>query len=278
MHFQEERIKSLYISIAGKIFLIKIEAKIAQSFYSKLKQAFKGFVCNKKNPIQSIKITDFLSAESRLSPSWRRTLDLEPEIFKFTQSGRNLEIFASKKILRNWSLWHIFLDKLIVYLCDSILSHPDIILVHCAACAKNNKGLLFLGPSKSGKTTIAKLARDWTVLSDDRILVKQTGVKFKLYQLPLLSYESCKLQKNIQGPVVVDKIFLLRKDNAVKFKRVSKATCFAELLERQKDLNRAFQKDIKKIFYISYGMSSAIPAFKMHFRKDGSFWKFIGRL
>ena len=254
--------KSFHINIADIVFLISLEGESSQALYSRLKKALVEFISENKNPYQRIKISGPLPGEN----------------FSLTQKGKTLEILAPKKVLKDKRLWHIFLDILTKYLRDFVLSYPDIILLHSAACAKDNKGYLFLGPSNSGKTTVARLSRPYSVLSDDQALVKRVGGGYRLFQMPLLSHEFRKLQKNITGPVFIDKIFLLRKKGGVQFKRVSKAQAMAAILEGAKELNRISKPDIKKAFNLSCGMARSIPAFRMHFKKDASFWRHIMRL
>jgi len=247
--------KLFHIDIAGITFLLTLENEVSQCLYRRLKKAFIEFISKDKNPHQRIKISS--------SPQGRD--------FDFTQKGKTLEVLSSKKLLENKRLWHMFLDILTKRIRDSVLSYPNMILLHAAACAKNNKGYLFLGPSKSGKTTVTKLLRGYSVLSDDKILIKRKGRKYYLYQVPLLCHESKKPQKNIKATIFIDKIFLLRKSCKVQFKKVSKARAFANLLEGSKELNRIFKPDIRKVFDISYGIACSIPAYEMYFKKDASF-------
>lgn len=246
--------KSFHIDIAGITFLVTLEGEVSQHLYKRLKKAFIEFISKDKKPHRRIKISTY--------PRGRD--------FDFIQKGKTLKVLISNKLIKNKSLWRMFLDILTKRIRDSVLSYPNIILLHAAACAKNNNGYLFLGPSKSGKTTVTKLLKGYSVLSDDKILIKPKGKKYCLYQLPLLSYESKKLQKNIGASIFIDKIFLLRKSSKIQFKKVSRTQALANLLEGSKELNRIFKPDIRKVFDISYGIAGSIPTYEMYFKKDDS--------
>jgi hypothetical protein len=249
--------RAFQISIAGIPFAIEFSSRANARIYRKLKSAFEGFICVRKKPRHCLKI--FYKKRGL-------ALDLQ---------GKNLEIFISRQVIENKMLWNVFWDKLILFLSDTVLAYPDIVLLHAAACVKAHKGYLFLGPSKSGKTTVARLSRDHLVFADDKILVKRRGKKFSLFPLPLLSYEKRKLPGNLMPPSRVEKILFLKKAQRVSFKKTSKAYALAQLFERVKDLNRLAKLDINKVADMLYQMAQLLPAFTMYFRKDSSFWRHL---
>jgi hypothetical protein len=60
----------------------------------------------------------------------------------------------------------------------------DGLLLHAGGVISNGKGYVFFGASGSGKTTIARLSLDRTILSDDLVIVKKKGPIFRLYGVP----------------------------------------------------------------------------------------------
>lgn len=259
---QRDNSRSFCINIAGVRFLFASKDKRVKWVLVRLKQELKAFACLAKRPHQRIQIF-----------SQKQT-----PVYNFRRKGKTLEISLAKDILKNKLLWQAFRDKLVAKLREFVLSSSDIILLHCACCLKNKKGFLFLGPSQSGKTTIAKLTKDYLVISDERILVRRWRKKYYLSCLPLLSYESKKIHKDIKHPVPVERIFLLRKSKRVRFKRVSKAYATAYLIERIKDLDRLSQLDAEKVFDIACGIACSIPVWQMYFKKDDSFWQHMDKL
>jgi hypothetical protein len=69
----------------------------------------------------------------------------------------------------------------------NLLSRGRGLLVHACAVNYRGQGLLFVGKSGSGKTTISNL---WhanngaSILSDDRIIIRKIGGRFKIYGTP----------------------------------------------------------------------------------------------
>ena len=57
-------------------------------------------------------------------------------------------------------------------------------LVHAAGLEKDGKGYLFVGPSSSGKTTTAKNAKHYRVLSDELVIVRRIKERFYLFSTP----------------------------------------------------------------------------------------------
>jgi hypothetical protein len=61
------------------------------------------------------------------------------------------------------------------------------LLIHAAGVVIDGKGFLFAGPSGAGKSTICRLFQgfnNFTILSDDRIVVQQIGQEFFMYGTP----------------------------------------------------------------------------------------------
>jgi hypothetical protein len=76
------------------------------------------------------------------------------------------------------------LDELLVI---NLLSRGRGMLVHACAVDYRGRGWLFLGTSGAGKTTLARLWKEEpgvTLLSDDRIIIRDTGDSFQMYGTP----------------------------------------------------------------------------------------------
>jgi hypothetical protein len=66
----------------------------------------------------------------------------------------------------------------------NLLSLGRGILIHACGIRYNDRGFLFVGHSGAGKSTIANMTQDSTVLSDDRVIIKKKDNCFWLYGTP----------------------------------------------------------------------------------------------
>lgn len=88
----------------------------------------------------------------------------------------------------------------------SLLSKGYGVLVHACGIDDNGKGLLFLGSSGKGKSTMARLWKDEAViLNDERIILRQNQSKIWIYGTPWHG----EYEKISPKGVVLDKIFFL---------------------------------------------------------------------
>jgi hypothetical protein len=68
-----------------------------------------------------------------------------------------------------------------------LLAGRDGLLLHGCGVSHRGRGLLFLGHSGEGKTTMARLwssVREATILSDERVIVQKIGGRYLLYGTP----------------------------------------------------------------------------------------------
>jgi len=252
--------KSFIINVAGIGFSITVEKNI--TIYNRLQEIFKNFISLDKKSSYHIKIYFQKNGKE----------------LKFTKNKKDLKIITPLKIIKNNKLLNLFIDKIIIHIRDIIVSNPKIVLIHAAGCSKKNKGYLFLGPSKSGKTTITKLLKNYKILGDDKILLRCTKKNFYIFPFPALSFECKKFKIKLNYKVYLKKIFFLKKSKSVKFRKVSKANAFAIIFNSIKEVSNISKVDINKVFKISKNLASSIPVFKMYFKKDNSFLKYIDKL
>jgi len=97
-------------------------------------------------------------------------------------------VFCSRKAVKEKGLVNWVLDlPLGQFLMASIFAERKSLILHSCAVKYKGQGLLFMGESGSGKSTIAKIWRKLkgaVVLSDERIVVRKIKNKFQVFGTP----------------------------------------------------------------------------------------------
>lgn len=125
-----------------------------------------------------------------------------------------------------------YLESLAVYrkICESLIQ-DDIVLFHCSALQLKGKAYLFTAPSGTGKSTHARLWREYfggdvQMINDDKPLLHITPEKVTVFGTPFAGKEG--LQTNTSAPVVG--IVLLHQDTQNRIQRLSKGKAYPFLL------------------------------------------------
>ncbi|MDI6840986.1 MAG: hypothetical protein QMD71_09105 [bacterium] len=88
-----------------------------------------------------------------------------------------------------------------------LLGCRDYICIHSTAVSNDGRGLLLVGPSRSGKTTfcISLLEKGFSFLSDDKVLLKQDKVGWNIFpfflDLPKVNHKRAQFYPNL-SPIV----------------------------------------------------------------------------
>ncbi len=104
--------------------------------------------------------------------------------------------------------------------------------IHCSAVEYNNKAIIFVGPSKAGKTTIVKLLKDrYQILADDLGVIREIGKTFYFFQTPFL--EKIQLIEKLNQPYAIRGLFFLYKADKIRIRVVkNEATVFKKLIKQ----------------------------------------------
>jgi hypothetical protein len=108
-----------------------------------------------------------------------------------------------------------------------ILLENEGFLVHAAGLAEQNKGYVFAGASESGKTTTAKMAKDFQVLSDELVIIRQINRDIYVFSTPF--------NGDFDGLILSEMVYLqaisfLSKNIPNGFTRLSKIEMFSNLM------------------------------------------------
>ncbi len=146
-------------------------------------------------------------------------------------------------------------------------------LLHAAGVVQQGWTYLFFGHSGSGKTTISRLsAPDAIVLNDDLVLIYPEGNRWAAYATPFWNPSQVRPMVNHGAPVAA--LFRLVQNTTVYVQPMNKGTAIAELISNipvlplDPDYGRRLLERCDRLVTL-------IPAFRLYFRPDHSFWQRI---
>lgn len=149
------------------------------------------------------------------------------------------------------------------------------LIVHCAGVIRDGRAYIFFGPPGSGKSTVAGLSQAFTVLHDDMNIVTLGEAAVTVTGAPF----NPKLIERSNGSAPLAMICSLHKSDRIRLepgtpdefmqKIVSEIFLPQPLFTRER--NRAFQYMLQCLG----GLSRRVPYYRLHFKKDASFWEAI---
>lgn len=148
----------------------------------------------------------------------------------------------------------------------------DALLLHSSGIIRSGRGYVFFGPSGSGKTTITRLAQAHTILSDDLVIIKKQGARFRVYGVPFRG----DLPEAPRTNAVADAygIFALVKDTAHRVEALPAPEAVARL-SACVPFVMAQPENARRVTAICAELHAAVPVRVLHFSRDNGFWEVI---
>jgi len=155
----------------------------------------------------------------------------------------------------------------------NLLSRKRGMMVHACGIEINGSGILFVGKSGEGKSTLANLCRkerDIILLNDDRIIVREMKNDFLIYGTPWYGdVKICSLD-----PMPLRKIFLLTHASRNYLTRLSNIEACSRLLVRVFPPIWS-HSGMEYTLALSAEITRVIPCFELEFVPDKSAIDFI---
>ena len=163
------------------------------------------------------------------------------------------------------------LDSLIrIFLSWKLLNHNGFLL-HAATVIRNGKAYIFAGKSGAGKSTVASLSPEGSVLTDEISLLRREGGVWRAHGTPFWG-EFRAAGSNTSAPVAG--IFRLRQATENRVETLGPAVLLRTLLS-----NILFFSSetgaTRKLLEIAGHAATEIPGNNLSFRKNASFWEVI---
>jgi hypothetical protein len=159
---------------------------------------------------------------------------------------------------------------------SALILFAEGLMLHAAAVAKDDMAYIFFAPSGGGKSTVAGLSSDYTVLTDELVAVRCANGSFSAYGTPFWGSKRSE-RRGINRSFEIAGLFKLVKDSEVYLKRLPESLAAAEILTVPQcyyDL-----ESVAKLLNSCSDLASVVPCYELHFLPDSSFWRCIdGRI
>jgi hypothetical protein len=165
------------------------------------------------------------------------------------------------------------LDSLLRVALTLVLLPARGLLVHAASLARDGRGYLFPGVSGAGKTTLARLTPDATLLSDELSIVTIGSDGPALYGTPFWG-ELARAGEAATAPLVG--IYFPRQASHHALMPIAERAAISRLLPTVMTFAR--EPDVvARVFDLAADLVGRVPCFVLDFRRDPDFWEAIER-
>ncbi len=144
-------------------------------------------------------------------------------------------------------------------------------LFHSAAIVRENHAHLFFGLSGSGKTTAARLSENYLVLNDDLVALIDCGTHWQVFGTPFWNPSQVEPSAR-SAPLYM--LLRLVQDQKVYLEPLSPAQGMAEMITSVPLIN-ADPSRTHELVTRCQSLMVSVPVYRLHFRKDNSFWNAI---
>lgn len=134
-----------------------------------------------------------------------------------------------------------FIHLISVLFRDSI-HKKSAFLLHSSAVIKNNKALLFIGPTRIGKSTASNLLKD--KFTDDLVAVKEVETSYDVYTDPYLEKDIIK--KDLNG-YKIRAVYFLKRLNTFSIEKIKDKSEVLQLLTSQLFTQKKYLKSQFKL-------------------------------
>ena len=155
---------------------------------------------------------------------------------------------------------------------SALILFAEGLMLHAAAVAKDDVAYIFFAPSGGGKSTIAGLSSNYTVLTDELVAVRRDSGSFNAYGTPFWGSNRDE-GRGINSSFKIGGLFKLVKDSEVYLKIFPESRAAAEILmvpQCYYDL-----ESVAKLLNSCSDLAGVVPCYELHFLPDSSFWRCI---
>jgi hypothetical protein len=164
-------------------------------------------------------------------------------------------------------------DSLLRVMLSLALVPASGLLVHAASLVRDGRGYLFPGVSGAGKTTVARLSLDTTLLSDELSIVTAPAAECRVHGTPFWG-ELARAGEAGSAPLAG--IYFLRHASHHAVTSLGERAALTRVLATVMSFAR--EPDvIARVMDLAAGLVARVPCFLLDFRRDPGFWEVIER-
>jgi hypothetical protein len=155
---------------------------------------------------------------------------------------------------------------------SALILFAEGLMLHAAAVVRDDTAYIFFAPSGGGKSTVAGLSSNYTVLTDELVAVRRANGSFDAYGTPFWGSNRHE-PRGINSSFRIGGLFKLVKDSEVYLKRFPESLAAAEILTVPQcyyDL-----ESVAKLLNSCSDLARVVPCHELHFLPDSSFWRCI---
>ena len=145
-------------------------------------------------------------------------------------------------------------------------------LFHAAGILRDGRAFVFFGPSGIGKTTISRMSGEGAVLNDDLILLLPVEEHWYVYSTPFSNAPQVAPLAGQYAPLAG--MYRLVQDQQVFLETPTPGHILAELIANIPVLSTDSTYSPQLLARCQRLLAST-PVFRLHFRKDDSFWQVV---
>ena len=160
---------------------------------------------------------------------------------------------------------------LVRFSCAIMLIRKEGFFLHASAVLDGKSSFIFFGPSESGKTTIARLSKDKTVLTDETTALARCNGSYNAYATPFAG-DFGRVKENTSGPIKA--IFLIKKAARFGRKKIKANDAVKQLF-----CNAIMPIDGPEISYYLFNTFEQfvrrVPCYELYFKAEPEIWRYI---
>jgi hypothetical protein len=162
-----------------------------------------------------------------------------------------------------------------MFILSHLLIHNNGLLLHGSAVQKEGRGILFLGPSGAGKTTVTRLCQPDICFSDDGVIIRKEGARVFAYRSPFRQIHNMPDKRTmVKGEV--QKIFLLEKNRNHRVSSIKNNELMCLILMNLIHFFKYLSDETASVgFYLTKEILDTLPSYRLEFARTGELWNNI---